>query len=208
MIDLYKYEAIIFDLGGVIINIDYHATIRAFEELNIPQFEQLYTQAKQNQVFDQLETGQLSNKDFRDYIRRESRLDLTDEQIDNAWNQMLLDIPQKRIEFLKKLGTKKPIYLLSNTNAIHIEWFGKYLAENHEGFDKFNHLFQNVHYSHLLEERKPNASCFEKVLDLNNLNPEKTLFIDDSEQHIEGAQKVGLKTYHLVNEDIVDLLKT
>ena len=206
MIDLNNYEAIIFDLGGVIINIDYHATIRAFEDLNIPQFEQLYTQAQQNKVFDQLETGQLSNVDFRDYIRRESQMDLTKEQIDNAWNQMLLDIPKNRIELLENLGSEKSIYLLSNTNAIHIKWFENYLEEKHDGFNQFNGLFQNVHYSHILEDRKPNVSCFEKVLNLNDLNAKTTLFIDDSAQHIDGAKKVGLNTYHLVNEDIVSIL--
>lgn len=205
--ELQQYDAIIFDLGGVIINIDYQATIRAFQELNIPQFEQLYTQAQQNHVFDQLETGQLSNDDFRNYIRREAQMELTDRQIDKAWNAMLLDLPEARIETLTNVAREKPIYLLSNTNAIHIDWFTEYMNEKSIGFTAFNDLFVNTHYSSILGDRKPNASCFEKVIKINQLDPARTLFIDDSAQHVEGAQKVGLNAYHLINETIVDLFK-
>ena len=202
------FEAIIFDLGGVILNIDYHATIAAFQKLSIPNFETLYAQAKQNHVFDQLETGALSNEDFRAYIREESQMELTDAKIDQAWNAMLLDLPYERIEILKNVGNEKPIYLLSNTNAIHIDWFTKYMNKEHIGFSNFNDLFVNTHYSSQLGDRKPNASCFEKVLSINDLQAEKTLFIDDSAQHIEGAKKVGLNAYHLEEETIVDLFKT
>ena len=205
--ELQQYDAIIFALGGVIINIDYQATIRAFQELNIPQFEQLYTQAQQNHVFDQLETGQLSNDDFRNYIRREAQMELTDRQIDKAWNAMLLDLPEARIETLTNVAREKPIYLLSNTNAIHIDWFTEYMNEKSIGFTAFNDLFVNTHYSSILGDRKPNASCFEKVIKINQLDPARTLFIDDSAQHVEGAQKVGLNAYHLINETIVDLFK-
>lgn len=201
------FDAIIFDLGGVIINIDYHATIKAFQGLNIPNFEQLYTQAQQNHIFDKLETGQLSEKEFHDYIRTESGQNLSSKAINTAWNAMLLDVPSERIAFLKEINQKVPIYLLSNTNAIHINWFEQYLNADSIGFKAFNQLFTTVHYSHVLEERKPNASCFNKVIEINQLTPEKTLFIDDSIQHIEGAQKVGLQTHHLIHETIVDLFE-
>lgn len=206
MLNISSYKVIIFDLGGVILNINYQATIESFQKLQIPNFEALYTQAKQNQIFDRLETGHLSNTEFRNYIRDKARIELTDQQIDSAWNAMLLDLPNERIKLLEEIKQAIPIFLLSNTNAIHLNWFQQYLAEHFQGFESFNNLFKGVYYSNHIGLRKPDRSMFQKVLQDNNLDAENTLFIDDSLQHIEAASKLRIQTHHLHNESLVNIL--
>lgn len=184
---------IIFDFGGVILNIDYELTEKAFGNLGIINFKELYSQANQNQLFDRLEQGLISPANFRDGLRKIGGRQLSDHQIDNAWNAMLLDLPEERIHLIEKLKSKKRIFLLSNTNAIHHSSFSTYI-QNKFNRDIFAEVFDNTYFSHKVHMRKPHAEIFELVLKENNLPKEDTLFIDDSIQHIQGAAKVGLKT--------------
>ncbi len=196
-----KIKNIIFDLGGVILNIDYHLTSKAFVKLGILNFDELYSQAQQNNVFNDFETGRTGGEEFIEYIRQfiPSK---TKEEIEAAWNAMLLDLPAERIELLKKISANYRIFLLSNTNEIHIEYFTKYVNQKF-GINLFESLFENHYYSNQIGYRKPNAEAFNYVMSKNNLNPAETLFIDDSKQHIEGAKKVKLNTYLLKKgEDI------
>ena len=137
-----KIKNIIFDFGGVILNIDYQASINAFKELGIKNFEILFSQASQFNIFDKLETGKLNPHDFRDEIRNISGLKLTDEAIDKAWNKMLLDIPIERIELLIKLKSKYNIYLLSNTNAIHYDIYNNEIYK--AGYKSFDDIFNKA----------------------------------------------------------------
>ena len=200
-----RFNAIIFDLGGVILNIDYQKTIKSFKYLGIDNFNNLYTQAKQNRVFDDFEIGKISSADFRDYIRKGSGTNLNDSQIDIAWNAMLLDLPLKRIKLLKELAKAYPIYLYSNTNQIHLNAFRKSIHSQHGDDMLLEKLFIKTYYSHELNMRKPNADGFLKIIHDNNLEIESTLFIDDSEQHIIGAKKIGLQTVWLENKDITEI---
>ena len=200
-----NYPNIIFDLGGVIINLDYWATVRKFSELCGRDMTESYSQKKQDPIFDDLEVGRIQPQEFRDGLRRIFEFEATDEQIDEAWNAMLLDIPKERIELLKELGKNKRIFLLSNTNAIHKPVFEQILLDA-VGLPKLDSLFENSYYSHEVGDRKPHTSIFEYVVNENGLNPSETLFIDDSIQHIEGARKAGLNAYHLTgSETILDL---
>lgn len=195
---------IIFDWGGVIININYQASIDAFNQLGNLKFENYYTQATQQHLFDLFETGKISEAEFLSEIKNEFGNGLSDENIVGAWCAMLKDIPRNRIETLKRLGKKYRIFLLSNTNSIHERIIVKRL--NHElGFEFFS-LFEKVYLSHRVGMRKPNANIFEHVLKENNLDCSETLFIDDSEQHVVGASKVGISSFHLQPEmDIADI---
>ena len=190
------FDAIIFDFGAVIIDIDYHKTRDAFENQGITNFDELFSKAKQNSLFDNLEQGLISEHQFRDELRALSGIHLSNETIDNCWNSMLLQLPQKRVELLKKLQAYKPLYLLSNTNIIHEKAFSDYIDHVY-GWNSFKSIFQKVYLSHEIKLRKPNIEIFEKVLLDNNLNPSSTLFIDDSPQHIEGARKAGIHAFHL-----------
>lgn len=200
-----KFNAIIFDLGGVILNIDYSKTIDAFKNLGITNFNKIYTQAQQNQIFDKFETGLISEQDFRNYIKSEADKSLTDKQIDKAWNAMLLDLPEHRITLLNHLKADYPIFLYSNTNTIHLKAFKSIIKEQFGNKNLLEDTFNKTYYSHLINKRKPNPEGFEQIIEDNKLQPKTTLFIDDSEQHILGAQKVGLKSLWLKDKDISDL---
>jgi HAD superfamily hydrolase (TIGR01509 family) len=190
------FDAIIFDFGAVIIDIDYHKTRDAFENQGIKNFDELFSKARQNSLFDNLEKGLISEAQFRDELRALSGINLSDDTIDECWNSMLLQMPSKRVDMLKKLQLHKPLYLLSNTNIIHEKAFSAAIEDEY-GWNTFKSIFQKVYFSHEINLRKPDLEIFEKVLSDNNLNPSTTLFIDDSPQHIEGARKAGIHAFHL-----------
>lgn len=200
-----SFKAIIFDLGGVILNINYESTINAFKKLGVANFDELYTQAKQNHVFDNFEMGKISPTEFRDYIRNASDTNLNDDDIDMAWNAMLLDLPLRRIELLKELAKTYSIFLYSNTNQIHLNAFRNSIHNQYGDNRLLEKLFIKTYYSHEINMRKPNANGFLKIINDNNLEVESTLFIDDSEQHIKGAKKIGLQTVWLENKDITEI---
>ena len=195
--ELTNIKNIIFDLGGVIINIDYNKSIEELQKLCKDDCQVQYSQKEQSHLFDLFETGNSSPEDFRKDLRETYQMrDVTDQQIDDAWNAMLLDIPQERIDLLKELGKKYRIFLLSNTNAVHLEAFNK-IVEHSFSIPSLDSLFEEAYYSHLVGKRKPDAAIFEMILNSHNLAKEETLFIDDSIQHIESARKVGIHTLHL-----------
>lgn len=187
---------IIFDLGGVIINLSYQATIDAFKAIGFDEFEEVFTQAAQVDLFDKLDKGLISPADFRNALRNLYKVNLTDQQIDIAWNAMLLDFPKHRLDLLLNIKQHYRTFLLSNTNAIHFVAYNQML-NNSFGFENLSHYFEREYYSHLVNMRKPDSEVFLKILDENGLNASETLFIDDSIQHVVGAQKLGILAYHL-----------
>ncbi len=194
-------KAIIFDLGGVIINIDYEATIKAFQALGIPDFYTLYSQANQASMFNDLETGRISSDEFIDRLLLYTAKGTSRSDVVDAWNKMVLDVPGERIDFLKGLKPGYKIFLLSNTNSIHMEKVNEEWAKATD--IKLSELFDKVYLSHEAGMRKPNANIFQHVLEDQLLDARQTLFIDDSFQHIEGADQLGLKTVHLKKEETI-----
>lgn len=196
---------IIFDFGGVLINLDYDATYKAFISLGVHNLMKLLSKSEQTKLFDDFEEGTISPADFRNELRKASNVDLTDEQFDWAWNQILLDIPQERLEKVMELKKQYRVFLLSNTNKIH---YDHYLVDLQElnGFQSFEDIFEKAYFSHDVNMRKPNAEIFEFVLSDVEINASETLFIDDTERHILSAQKLGIQTHHLKDdEDICQL---
>jgi glucose-1-phosphatase len=191
-----EIKNIIFDLGGVLINLDYGATREAFIRLGFTDFDNVYSQAQQNGLFDALDKGTLSPAEFRDKIRTYIDRSVTDKEIDDAWNAMLLDVPAERLELLKRLKEKYRLFLLSNTNTIHVERFSAELQRVH-GTPDFTPYFEKWYYSCNIGMRKPDAEIFLHVLNENNLRAEETVFIDDSVQHIVAAQALGIRTVFL-----------
>jgi len=197
-----KIKSIIFDLGGVILNISYQNTIDAFKKLGIINSYSFYSKQSQRNIFNLLECGKITKTEFINEIKK--ICNASENEIIMAWNSMILDLPEDRISLIKKLKIKYNIYLLSNTNKIHIAELNKRLGE--EKYSKFVKIFNKVYYSHQIACRKPNLEAFQIILDENKLNAEEVLFIDDSYQHIEAAKKLGMKTYHLQEEeDIISL---
>lgn len=186
-----RYRNIIFDLGGVILNLDMQRTSDAFRQLGFADFDRVYGQLKQSDLFDRFDKGHISENDFRRALAAGLPETVTAAQIDAAWNAMLLDLPEERIRFLENIKKTHRIFLLSNTNEIHVRAFEAYLQQAF-GFNNFDHIFEKAYYSCRIGMRKPDREIFDFVLAENNLEPAETLFIDDSPQHIEGAQKAGI----------------
>ena len=191
-----KYESLILDFGGVLYHIDYTLTVKRFQEIGFENFDSWYSQAKQHALFDQLETGKLSEEHFYNNVRNISQINLSNQLIEEAWNALLIELPASRITLLKELSKYYKLFLLSNTNQIHAKAF-KQEIEHKYGWEEFCKPFSAVYLSHEIGFRKPNADAFEFVVNRNNLQKEKTLFVDDSIQHIEGAAGVGIDSYFL-----------
>ncbi len=197
---------IIFDLGGVLLNVDYSLTEQAFAEMDIPDFKMLFSQAQQTQLFDKFEMGLIGREEFIKTLQEISPLPISKEQIIKAWNAMLQDYPLRRLQILQQLRLYYDLFLLSNTNEIHEEAFNKILMDT-RGMPNLGVFFDRVYLSHRVGLRKPMKEIFQLVLDENSLKAEHTLFIDDSIQHIEGAKLLGIQTIHLkkgmtIEEDI------
>jgi FMN phosphatase YigB (HAD superfamily) len=200
-----NYKNIIFDLGGVILNIDYQLAAKAFERLGVENFDELYSQANQNKLFDLLEKGKISAAEFRNGIRAHCRKDLSDQQIDAAWNSMLLDLPEERLQLLASLKKTHRLFLLSNTNEIHMDFINHYLQRTY-GISDLSGYFEKMYLSYEVGMRKPDAEIFEFVLSQNKLAPSQTLFIEDSIQHIETAKRLSIQTHWLQKgESVLDL---
>ncbi|MCB0402833.1 MAG: HAD family phosphatase [Flavobacteriales bacterium] len=202
--DFKGIKNIIFDLGGVIINLDEKATYKAFEDLFREKYHTVLDRFAENNVLHDFEMGKLSAEQLFRFIRT---IDASpsDEQITKAWNRMLLDIPAERIFLIRNLARKYRIFLLSNTNAIHLNTIDN-MVQHDFGFERLSVLFEKAYYSHELELRKPNPEIFLHILHDKQLAPEQTLFIDDTEEHILAAKGLNLKTHHLQKgENIVTL---
>jgi putative hydrolase of the HAD superfamily len=187
---------IIFDLGGVLLNIDYQLTEAAFVQLGIENFPAMYSQLRQSTLFDDFETGRIGAKEFVARLQQAAGTELAEQDIINAWNAMLLDFPLRRLQILQQLRTYYDMILLSNTNEIHEEAFNRVLMETH-GLPNIGVMFDKVYLSHRVGMRKPGKEIFERILHENSLEAAHTLFIDDSPQHIAGAESVGIHTIHL-----------
>lgn len=187
-----KTKAIIFDLGGVILNIDYNLTRKAFENAGIKNFHEMYSQASADALFSDLETGQISNDNFYKEFNKRTGLNLPVDEIESAWNAMLLTFRENSLKFLDSIKSQYRLYLLSNTNHIHLDAFNKiyHQTARSKTFEKY---FDKVYYSCEIGLRKPNSNIYDFVLKENDLNPENTIFVDDSVQNVEAARLAGMQ---------------
>lgn len=191
---------IIFDLGGVLLDIDYKKTEDALKKLGIKNV--VFSKKSQDNLFNLIETGKISKKEFIDKLLSFSTTKKREEII-AAWNSILINLPKERIKLLKNLKNKFSIFLLSNTNEIHINGLKNLLGEN--DYNEFINLFDKIYYSHIIGIRKPSKEAFYLILEENNLNKKNVLFIDDSPQHIKSADNIGINTYHIKNEDVLSI---
>jgi len=201
-IDRNHVTNIIFDWGGVITNIDYHATVEAFEKLGFKSFEKYFTKHHQDDFFKKLEKGNLGAENFYSSIRTETGNNISDELIDKAWCAMLLDTPYERIELLQKLKNKFKIFILSNTNTIHANYYNNFLKMTY-GID-FPGFFDKVYYSHEMGMRKPDVGIFDFVLKDSQLDPAATLFIDDTEINVDASSQTGMISLYLTPEFTIE----
>ena len=195
-IDLTNIKNIIFDLGKVLLNLDFNASIVAFQKLGLKTDVLDNKQAYSDPVFYELEIGKVTPKEFCNRVRKVlNNPDATDSQIEDAWFAMILDIPANRIKVVQELSKNYNVYLFSNTNKIHIDRLHRAFKVEH-GID-FPSLFVKDYYSHEIHERKPDINSYRKVIEISGINSEESIFIDDLEKNIIGAQQSGLKTFWL-----------
>ena len=186
-------DQVIFDFGGVFLEVDYHATRAAFEKLGVSDFESMYSQANANTLFQDLEKGLIDESEFYKRINETCGLQLNVAQIQEAWNAMLGQYRESSVQFLKTLKDRYKLYLFSNTNIIHMAQFRQKFRDTHEGRD-FDSFFTRSFYSCDMKLRKPDIESFEWIIDELGIDPTRTLFIDDSRQNIEAAAETGMQT--------------
>ncbi len=183
---------IIFDLGGVILNLDNQRTEDAFTSLGVKDFRTYFGHGHASSFFKEYEVGRLSDQQFVDSIRQLTGLSVPDGAIVASWNALLLDFPPERIQLLKQLRKTYRLFLFSNTNALHLAALQQTYSETFGGGSLEDH-FEKTYYSHLLGMRKPDKESFEHILQENQLNAGETMFVDDAIINVEGAERVGLR---------------
>ena len=196
---------IIFDLGGVLLNLKKKKTVVAFKDMGIENFDDMFSQFKADELFEKLETGKISETDFYAAIKKRTKLAIADEEIDQAWNALILNFRKESLEILEKLSADYKLYLLSNTNSIHLKYFKKQFIKE-TGKASLDTYFSKAWYSSEVGLRKPGTEIFEFALQQENLKAAETLFIDDTLLNIQTAQKLGFKTHHLLATEKIELL--
>jgi glucose-1-phosphatase len=196
---------IIFDLGGVILNIDLRKTQDAFISLGAKDIEDIFRMGHVESFFKEYETGAITDDQFIGEIQKKIGRDVSQQSIVDAWNILLLDFPPERIQLLRDLKKKGyKLFLLSNTSALHHVQFHQMFKQEYGG--SFDDLFDRAYYSHVIGLHKPTAAAYQLIIDENDLKPGETLFIDDSKANVEGAEKIGIKGIHLTpGKTILDL---
>lgn len=201
---------IIFDLGGVILNLDMQRTEAAFEALcaDTESYLKIRQYLLESGKFFDIETGQISEDAFIQSFQEANSIKVTDSEVRKAWSAMLLDMPAKRIQLLRRLRQAGyQLFLLSNINSIHLADVYKIIEAEHGDLD-FDALFEKPYYSHLIGHRKPNRETFEWVVKDAGVDVENTLFIDDNADNVKTAASIGLQTiHHPANSDLEASLK-
>jgi glucose-1-phosphatase len=187
---------IIFDLGGVILNLAVENTHREFARLSGLPVEEIKTRVHHGKFFQEYERGLISDAEFRNHLRHSLNMQVSDAELDKAWNAMLLDIPHERFALLEKLKQTHRLFLLSNTNEIHRQFFN-HVVESTSGKPNIDHYFHQAYFSHVLKLSKPDVAIYQHVLNDQNLLPHETVFIDDNADNIAGATKAGLHTLYI-----------
>lgn len=196
---------ILFDLGAVLIDIDFDKVCKSFEHIGIKDFENQYSQLSASTLFEDLEKGKISDAFFYEAIQKQLQSSIPSEEIKNAWNSILLNFRIDTMQYLTQLKTDYNLFLLSNTNAIHLTEINL-LAQQQLHVEKLDVYFIKAYYSFKIGMRKPNVDIFEFVLQDAGIEAKETLFIDDSKPNIITAQQLGFNTHLLLPHERVEKL--
>lgn len=194
---------LLFDLGNVLIDIDIPGAQDRIRQL-------LRDDASSTLIENTLieyECGRISTDIFLNKMISQSRREVQALDIIEAWNSMLIGMPPSRIEMLEQLHPLYSLYVLSNTNELHLEWVHRYVKREY-GLNRFEDFFVTAYYSHQVGDRKPNASVFQYILADAGIQPSDTLFMDDMADNLETAARLGFHTHHVTQgEDVGDFLR-
>jgi putative hydrolase of the HAD superfamily len=190
-----NFKNILFDLGGVILDINVTATLQRFYEMGFPAELMHYPESMQTDIFFNYQTGKLSTEEFRNEIRRTTGVEMSDQAFDEAWNAMLVGIPGERTKLLKVLSKHYGLYMLSNTSALHVKVFEKMYLDT--AGESMHEVFDRIYYSHEIGVHKPDREAWEYVINDAAIKPEETLFLDDSIHNIKASQELGFQAIHI-----------
>lgn len=200
-----KIRHIIFDLGQVIINVDPGAVKIKLESFGVSNADELHMKLLVAGTYHKLETGSITPAEFRETIRGIADHQLSDKEIDDAWNAMLLDIPKERVKFMTRLKSRYELYLMSNTNAIHWECYNAYFRDTYD-YPGINHFFSGTWYSYLMGVRKPDPEVFRIILEEGRFDSAEVAFVDDLKENVDAAAALGILPVHLPpGREIMDL---
>ncbi|HTH56483.1 MAG TPA: HAD family phosphatase [Cyclobacteriaceae bacterium] len=194
----HKIKNLIFDLGGVIMDLDFTKTHQAFSRLSGIPAEELKGKIHTLEFFNLYEKGLISDEDFRNELRAFLNCSTSDENLDRAWNAMLVGINKQRLDVLTQLKTNYHTFLLSNTNHIHLRAVNEIVFSS-SGERSLDSFFHKAYYSHLMKMRKPDQEIFLSVLKENDLVASETLFMDDIFENVQGAKSVGIQTIQITS---------
>ncbi len=194
---------LLFDFGDVFVDLDKGATLRKLSEAGYTE-----VRAEMYPLIAQYEKGTVSTGDFLSQAMAFFP-EMGKEELMEAWNAIILDFPEYRLDFIRDLaarGTHR-LFLLSNTNILHIERVIERMGS--EQYSRFSSCFEGFYLSHEIGMRKPDAEVFQMILESNALLPGETLFVDDTLEHIQSAGRLGIKTWHLQagREDVTEIFK-
>lgn len=198
-----KIKNLIFDLGGVILDLSVDSTLESFSKLSGLQKRDVENIFHSRPGFLLYEKGFMSDAEFRDFVRQVYAIKDDDASLDKSWNAMLVDIPLAKLNLLHSLKTKFNVFLLSNTNNIHLQYINEQMLPGITGDSSLDPFFHKTYYSHIMKKRKPDADIFEQVLEENGLLPGETLFLDDNSSNIQGAASLGIQTVHVVTPTLM-----
>ena len=194
-----KIKNILFDLGGVILDLDIERCIHSINELGVPITRDLIGVYGQNGLLGDLEKGLIEEADFYNRFRKEFNITAGNEAIKHAWNSFLVGIPNERLSLLKRLRMNNRLFLLSNTSKIHYDYWQS-MFKNKNAKAGAESYFDGVYCSFLTHITKPDSKAFEMIIDSEEIKPEETLFFDDSEKNIKSALEMGFNCVHVKNE--------
>jgi len=190
-----NFKNILFDLGGVILDINVQATLKLFYELGFPAELMQYPHSMTTDLFYNYETGKLDSEQFRNEIRRRAGIEMSDQTFDKAWNAMLVGIPVERVRLLRELSKRYKLYMLSNTSELHVKVFEKMFLD--VAGESMHAVFKKIYYSHEIGWHKPDPEAWEYVIKDAAIIPGETLFLDDNIHNIKAAQEMGFQVIHI-----------
>jgi len=195
MIHTQTIKKIIFDLGGVLLNIDPPLTGKKLEAMGVANMREVHEKLMASGLYARFDSGKITAARFREEVRSACALPLTDEQVDEAWNALLLDFPAHRVEMLRQLQGNYDLFLLSNTNIIHFQSYTESFRQIYQ--EEMSSFFRQLFLSYELGDHKPDHAIYKKVLHYDGFVPGETLFIDDSLPNARAAVECGMQAIHL-----------
>ncbi|MFN8286828.1 MAG: HAD family phosphatase [Chitinophagales bacterium] len=204
---MHNYKALIFDIGNVILEIDYTIPLQEFQKLAKVDYTEIMAYNRQHRIFDLFETGKISEAEFHEHLKGLLKPGVTDQEIIRAWNSILVAFPPEKFELLTRLKQDNRVLALSNINITHVNEMNRVSRES-LGSKEFADFFHKAYYSHEVGYRKPDTAFYKHVLELENLKPEEAFFVDDLPENVEAAKSIGMQAHRLDDpKKLKDLLE-